>query len=91
HPCDRCIQAIIRGVVAQLRRQLEEPGHDASLRVLDITGLPDVVSSCALAGMSVWLATVALAKACVEVSKHQREFQWRGSKRHKGPSGAATA
>ncbi|RMC22571.1 hypothetical protein DUI87_00422 [Hirundo rustica rustica] len=36
--------------------------------------------------MSVWSGTVALAKACVEVSKHRREFQRRGSKRHKGRS-----
>ncbi|NXE71787.1 LRC14 protein, partial [Calcarius ornatus] len=91
HPCKLCVQAVILAVVAQLRRQLEEPGHDASLRVLDITGLPDSASGRAPDGMSVWSGTVALAKACVEVSKHQREFQRRGSKRHKGRSGAATA
>ncbi|NXM65079.1 LRC14 protein, partial [Illadopsis cleaveri] len=61
------------------------------LRVLDMTGLPHSVSGRAANGMSVWSGTVALAKACVEVSKHQREFQRRGSKRHKGRSGAATA
>ncbi|NXV54364.1 LRC14 protein, partial [Molothrus ater] len=61
------------------------------LRVLDITGLPDSASGRAPDGMSVWSGTVALAKACVEVSKHQREFQRRASKRHKGRSGAATA
>ncbi|XP_077045948.1 leucine-rich repeat-containing protein 14-like [Agelaius phoeniceus] len=91
HPCKLCVQAVILAVVAQLRRQLEEPGHDASLRVLDITGLPDSAPGRAPDGMSVWSGTVALAKACVEVSKHQREFQRRGSKRHKGRSGAATA
>ncbi|NWT10608.1 LRC14 protein, partial [Vireo altiloquus] len=61
------------------------------LRVLDITGLPDSAFGRAPDGMSIWSGTVALAKACVEVSKHQREFQRRGSKRHKGRSGAATA
>ncbi|XP_041260507.1 leucine-rich repeat-containing protein 14-like, partial [Onychostruthus taczanowskii] len=61
------------------------------LRLLDLTGLPDSASGRAPDGMSVWSGTVALAKACVEVSKHQREFQRRGSKRHKGRSGAATA
>ncbi|KAM3679479.1 leucine-rich repeat-containing protein 14 [Ammospiza maritima maritima] len=91
HPCKLCVQAVILAVVAQLRRQLEEPGHDASLRVLDITGLPDSASGRAPDGMSVWSGTVALAKACAEVSKHQREFQRRGSKWHKGRSGAATA
>ncbi|NXR37876.1 LRC14 protein, partial [Zosterops hypoxanthus] len=127
HPCKLCVQAVILAVVAQLRRELEEPGphsrwvfwgefwdgHDlhssnssnqkagevlwfysrffSSLRVLDMTGLPHSASGRAANGMSVWSGTVALAKACVEVSKHQREFQRRGSKRHKGRSGAATA
>ncbi|XP_063256578.1 leucine-rich repeat-containing protein 14-like [Prinia subflava] len=90
HPCKLCVQAVILAVVAQLRRQLEEPSHDSRLRVLDVTGLPDPAGR-APDGMSVWSGTVALAKACVEVSKHQREFQRRGSKRHKGRSGAATA
>ncbi|NWI36092.1 LRC14 protein, partial [Picathartes gymnocephalus] len=94
HPCKLCVQAVILAVVAQLRRELEEPGHDSRrcrLRVLDMTGLPDSASGRAPDGMSVWSGTVALAKACVEVSKHQREFQRRGSKRHKGRSGAAAA
>ncbi|XP_058686066.1 leucine-rich repeat-containing protein 14 [Poecile atricapillus] len=91
HPCKLCVQAVILAVVAQLRRELEEPDRDSSLRVLDMTGLPDSASGRAPDGMSVWSGTVALAKACVEVSKHQREFQRRGSKRHKGRSGAATA
>ncbi|RMC14621.1 hypothetical protein DUI87_06793 [Hirundo rustica rustica] len=94
HPCKLCVQAVILAVVAQLRRELEEPGNDSSgcrLRVLDVTGVPDDPAGRAPDGMSVWSGTVALAKACVEVSKHQREFQRRGSKRHKGRSGAATA
>ncbi|NWR96076.1 LRC14 protein, partial [Furnarius figulus] len=61
------------------------------LRVLDVTGLPDDSSGRAPDGMSVWSGTVALAKACVEVSKHHRECPKRPSKRHKGRSGAATA
>ncbi|NXR74830.1 LRC14 protein, partial [Pycnonotus jocosus] len=61
------------------------------LRVLDVTGLPHAASCRAPAGMSVWSSTVALAKACVELSKHRRQFQRRGSKRHKGRSGAAAA
>ncbi|XP_014748784.1 PREDICTED: leucine-rich repeat-containing protein 14-like [Sturnus vulgaris] len=91
HPCKLCVQAIILAVVAQLRRELEEPGCHSSLRVLDMTGLPDSASGRAPDGMSVWSGTVALAKACVEVLKHQQEFLRRGSKRHKGRSGAATA
>ncbi|NXH53614.1 LRC14 protein, partial [Rhabdornis inornatus] len=61
------------------------------LRVLDMTGLPDSASGRSPDGMSIWSSTVALAKACVEVLKHQQEFLRRGSKRHKGRSGAATA
>ncbi|NWW42110.1 LRC14 protein, partial [Panurus biarmicus] len=121
HPCKLCVQAVILAVVAQLRRELEEPGRNSRwvlgipgrpqlpflpippipfhgffpsgcrLRVLDVTGVPDDPAGRAPDGMSVWSGTVALAKACVEVSKHQREFQRRGSKRHKGRSGAATA
>ncbi|NXN89801.1 LRC14 protein, partial [Bombycilla garrulus] len=61
------------------------------LKLLDLTGLPCSPSCRAPDGMSVWSGTVALAKACVELSKHRREFQRRGSKRHKGRSGAAAA
>ncbi|NXU98057.1 LRC14 protein, partial [Cettia cetti] len=98
HPCKLCVQAVILAVVAQLRRQLEEPGHPSRwvlgilvrprpqvllipsslwmlrsrfsrLRVLDVTGVPDDPAGRAPDGMSVWSGTVALAKACVEVSK----------------------
>ncbi|KAM7070225.1 leucine-rich repeat-containing protein 14-like [Acridotheres tristis] len=78
-----CILAVIQAVVAQLKRDLEEPGRHSSLRVLDMTALP--------AGISISYSTEALAKACREVSKHQKEFHRRGSKQHKGPSGGATA
>ncbi|NWS83982.1 LRC14 protein, partial [Toxostoma redivivum] len=78
-----CIQAVIRGVVAQLQRGLEESSLDSSLRVLNMTGLP--------AGNTISFSTKALAEACMEVSEHQQEFQRRRSKRHKGCSRAATA
>ncbi|NWT16749.1 LRC14 protein, partial [Vireo altiloquus] len=84
--CRLCVPPVIQAVVTQLQQDLEEPGWNSSrcrLRVLDITGLPDE--------MSVRHCTKALAKACVEVSKLQREFQCRRSKRHKGTSGAAMA
>ncbi|NXD46224.1 LRC14 protein, partial [Copsychus sechellarum] len=110
------VKAVIQAVVAQLQRELEEPGLDSRwvlgitawpqppipagifmvsssifssgcrLRVLDMTGVPDIPdeqSSCC--------STVALAKACVEVSKHQQEFQRHRPKWHKGCSGAVTA
>ncbi|NXC25169.1 LRC14 protein, partial [Campylorhamphus procurvoides] len=94
HPSKLCIQAIILAVVEQLRQDLEEPGCDSSpcqLRVLDVTGLQDDAAGRAPDGMTVWSATVALAKACVEVSKHQREFQKRGSRSHEGRSSTAAA
>ncbi|KAI1243690.1 hypothetical protein IHE44_0001333 [Lamprotornis superbus] len=65
--------------------------HPHMLRVLDMTRLSDSVSGHTPPGLTVWSSTKALAKACVEVSKHQPECQRRGSKRHKGSSGAATA
>ncbi|NXS77757.1 LRC14 protein, partial [Erpornis zantholeuca] len=84
--CKLCVPAVIQAVVTQLRQDLEDPGRDSSrcqLRVLDMTGLPyDWI---------VWDGIVALSKACVEVSKHQQEFQRCGSKPHKGCSRAATA
>ncbi|NXW39539.1 LRC14 protein, partial [Phaetusa simplex] len=89
-----CVQAVILAVVAHLRRALEEPSRDASrcrLRVLDMTGLHDDDTDRGPEWMSLWSGTVALAKACLEVSKHQTECLKRGSKRHKGPSGVSAA
>ncbi|NXQ41443.1 LRC14 protein, partial [Catharus fuscescens] len=87
------VQAIIQGVVAQLRWELEEPSRDSScqLRVLDMTGRLDSVSSRTPAGWSRGSGTKALATACVAVSRHQEELQRHGVKRHKGCSGVMTA
>ncbi|NWS89259.1 LRC14 protein, partial [Toxostoma redivivum] len=79
HDYKLCVEAIIQAVVAQLVK----PGHHSSLRVLDITGLPAVIPT--------WFSTEVLAKACMEVSRYQQEFQRRRSKRHKGCTGAVTA
>ncbi|XP_032930120.1 leucine-rich repeat-containing protein 14-like isoform X2 [Catharus ustulatus] len=79
------VQAIIQAVVAQLQRKLEEPSSDSSrcqLRILDMTGFWEDPDSD---------ITKALVKACVEVSKHQQEFQRHRPKQHKGCSGATTA
>ncbi|NXX09979.1 LRC14 protein, partial [Larus smithsonianus] len=61
------------------------------LRVLDMTGLHDDDTDRGPEWMSLWSGTVALAKACLEVSKHQNECLKRSSKRHKGPSGLSAA
>ncbi|XP_062348429.1 leucine-rich repeat-containing protein 14-like [Cinclus cinclus] len=91
HSCKDCVQAVIQAVVEQLKRELEEPGCHSSLRMLDMTGLSDSVPGRTPAGLNTSFITGVLAKACVEVSKYQQEFQWCGFKRHKGHSGAATA
>ncbi|NXX12007.1 LRC14 protein, partial [Podargus strigoides] len=93
-PNKLCIQAVILAVVAHLRRALEEAFGGPSdrrcrLRVVDMTGLNDDDTDRGPEGMSLWSSTVALAKACLEVSKHQTECLKRGSKRRKGPSGAS--
>ncbi|XP_064298025.1 leucine-rich repeat-containing protein 14 isoform X2 [Phalacrocorax carbo] len=93
-PSKVCVQAVILAVVAHLRRALEEPCRGTSerrcrLRVLDMTGLQDDDTDRGPEGMSLWSGTVALAKACIEVSKHQSECLKRCSKRRKGPSGAS--
>uniref|UniRef100_A0A8C3U5F0 Leucine-rich repeat-containing protein 14 n=1 Tax=Catharus ustulatus TaxID=91951 RepID=A0A8C3U5F0_CATUS len=77
HDCTFCIKAIIQGVVAQLQRELEEPGRHSSLRVLDMTGLSDSVSGDTPVGLTVWFSTEAFAKR-------------RESNQHKGCSGADT-
>ncbi|NXK25068.1 LRC14 protein, partial [Arenaria interpres] len=95
-PSKLCVQAVILAVVARLRRALEEPCRDTSesrcrLKVLDVTGLQSDDTDRGPEWMSLWSCTVALAKACVEVSKHHHECLKRHSKRHKGPSGASAA
>ncbi|KAF1543618.1 Leucine-rich repeat-containing protein 14, partial [Eudyptula albosignata] len=93
-PSKLCVQAVILAVVAHLRRALEESCRGTRrcrLRVLDMTGLQDDDTDRGPEGMSLWSGTVALAKACIEVSKHQSECLKRGSKRRKGPSGTSAA
>ncbi|XP_068017222.1 leucine-rich repeat-containing protein 14 [Melanerpes formicivorus] len=92
-PRKLCVQATILAVVAHLHQMLEEPASErrCCLRVLDMMDLPDDDARGGPEGMSLWSGTVALAKACLEVSKHQNEHLKRGSKRLKGPSGALEA
>ncbi|NXK43855.1 LRC14 protein, partial [Piprites chloris] len=82
HPSKLCVQSVISAVVEQLRR-----GRDSSrcrLRLLDVTGLRDDDAGRAPDGMSVWSGTVALAKACLEASKHQRQARKRESGSRRG-------
>ncbi|NXJ73088.1 LRC14 protein, partial [Rostratula benghalensis] len=77
-PSKLSIQAVILAVVAWLRRGLEEPCCDTRnrchLKVLDVTGLQEDNVDRGSEWMSLWSCTVALAKACIEVSKHHQEF-----------------
>uniref|UniRef100_A0A803VLM8 Leucine-rich repeat-containing protein 14 n=1 Tax=Ficedula albicollis TaxID=59894 RepID=A0A803VLM8_FICAL len=89
--CVDCVQAVIEGVVAQLHLVLKEPGRHYSLRMLDMTGLPDSVSSHTMPRFMLCTTTRALASACMELSQHQSYLQWGKSKRHKGRSRATRA
>uniref|UniRef100_A0A803V3J0 Leucine-rich repeat-containing protein 14 n=1 Tax=Ficedula albicollis TaxID=59894 RepID=A0A803V3J0_FICAL len=91
HPRLKCVQAVIQGVVAHLQRELEEPSHNSSLRILNMSMLPESESCHTLTGMNLWCITDNLAKACVEMSEHLQEFQKRRSKHDKGCSRANTA
>ncbi|XP_056371571.1 leucine-rich repeat-containing protein 14-like [Oenanthe melanoleuca] len=89
HPYKDCIKAVIQAVVEQLRQELEEPGRQSSrfrLRVLDMTGVPDDPEE-----RWFYSSTKALATACVELSKHQQEFQRHKPERHIRCSGATAA
>ncbi|NWQ72604.1 LRC14 protein, partial [Neopipo cinnamomea] len=90
-PSKLCVQSVILAVVRRLRRGLEGTARDSGrcrLRVLDVTGLGDA-GAAAPDGMSVWSGTVALAKACLEVSKLQRELRKRGAGSGSGAAAAA--
>ncbi|KAF4805460.1 Leucine-rich repeat-containing protein 14 [Turdus rufiventris] len=56
-----------------------------------MTGPLDSMAGCNIFELSVCSSTKALAKACMELSKNQQEFQRHRSKWHKGCSGAASA
>ncbi|NWY65356.1 LRC14 protein, partial [Erithacus rubecula] len=90
HDCQLC-EAVIQAVVSQLWRELEEPGHNFSLRMLDMTQLLDSVTGCTTTGMNVCSSTEIFARACVEVSTNEREFQRHGPERFERRSGAGTS
>ncbi|NXT02150.1 LRC14 protein, partial [Jacana jacana] len=77
-PSKLCVQAVILALGRWLRGALEEPRRDTGenrcrLKVLDVTGLQDDDTKGGSEWMSLWSCTVALAKACLEVSKHHQE------------------
>ncbi|XP_059827662.1 leucine-rich repeat-containing protein 14-like isoform X1 [Hypanus sabinus] len=59
-----------------------------SLRVVDLTGLQDDGDKQVADSIGQWSRTVALAKACIEVSRTSRRDELSSSKRRKGRSGA---
>ncbi|NXK14271.1 LRC14 protein, partial [Herpetotheres cachinnans] len=96
-PSKLCVQAVILAVFPDFPARLftgflSSPSkRRCRLQVLDMTGLQDDDTDRGPERMSLWSGTVALAKACIEVSKHQSECLKRVSKRHKGLSGASAA
>uniref|UniRef100_A0A8C3I2U3 Leucine-rich repeat-containing protein 14 n=2 Tax=Chrysemys picta bellii TaxID=8478 RepID=A0A8C3I2U3_CHRPI len=94
-PNKLCVQTVILGVVTYLNEALEDRLHSQSrrqrLQVLDMTGLQDDGIDQGPESMSLWSRTVTLAKACIDVSKHQSKCTKRTSKRRKGPYSSAVA
>ncbi|XP_062900698.1 leucine-rich repeat-containing protein 14-like isoform X2 [Mobula hypostoma] len=91
-PNKQCLQAVIMGVkdylISELRqsRTLGSRKH-RSLRVVDLTGLQDDGDKQDADTIGQWSRTVALAKACIEVSRTSRRDELSSSKRRKGKSG----
>ncbi|XP_062426705.1 leucine-rich repeat-containing protein 14 [Rhea pennata] len=94
-PSRLCLQTVILGVVAFLSDALEHPHRGPSkrqcLQVLDMTGLQDDGAEHGPESMSLWSRTVTLAKACIDVSRHQSKCIERASKRRKGPYSSLVA
>ncbi|XP_056371672.1 leucine-rich repeat-containing protein 14-like isoform X1 [Oenanthe melanoleuca] len=86
-PFGDCIRAVIQAVVAHRQAgRARPPSSRCRLRVLDMTGIPDDPDESWFCSSS-----KALATACVELSKHQQEFQRHRPKQQNGCSGASTA
>uniref|UniRef100_A0A8D0HKW8 Leucine-rich repeat-containing protein 14 n=1 Tax=Sphenodon punctatus TaxID=8508 RepID=A0A8D0HKW8_SPHPU len=90
-----CVQTVILGVMAYLYEALESRHHNQSkrqrLKVLDMTGLQEDGLDQSPESMSLWSRTVTIAKACIDVSKHQSKYTKRTSKRRKGPYSSTVA
>ncbi|XP_069771075.1 leucine-rich repeat-containing protein 14-like [Narcine bancroftii] len=91
-PNKQCLQAVIMGVkdylITELRQNRTLSGRKhRSLRVVDLTGLQDDGDRQDADTIGQWSRTVALAKACIEISRASRRDEFSSSKRRKGKSG----
>ncbi|XP_067824734.1 leucine-rich repeat-containing protein 14-like isoform X2 [Heptranchias perlo] len=92
-PNKQCLQAVIMGVKDYLLNELRQNRvltnrKHRSLRVVDLTGLQDDGDRQDADTIGQWSRTVALAKACIEISRTSRRDEYNSSKRRKGKSGA---
>ncbi|XP_048378835.1 leucine-rich repeat-containing protein 14-like isoform X2 [Stegostoma tigrinum] len=93
-PNKQCLQAVIMGVKDYLLNELRQNRPPSSrkhrlLRVVDLTGLQDDGDRQDADTIGQWSRTVALAKACVDVSRTSRRDEYSSSKRRKSRSGTA--
>ncbi|NXD87665.1 LRC14 protein, partial [Halcyon senegalensis] len=88
------VQAIVSallGAAISLGFPLPPSASRCHLRLLDMTGLQDIDAKHGPEGLSLWSGTVALARASLDVAKHQNDLSKRVSKRRKGPLGVSVA
>ncbi|XP_048467925.1 leucine-rich repeat-containing protein 14 isoform X2 [Rhincodon typus] len=93
-PNKQCLQAVIMGVKDYLLNELRQNRPPSSrkhrlLRVVDLTGLQDDGDRQDADTIGQWSRTVALAKACIDVSRTSRRDEYSSSKRRKSRSGTA--
>ncbi|XP_067871835.1 leucine-rich repeat-containing protein 14-like isoform X2 [Heterodontus francisci] len=92
-PNKQCLQAVIMGVKDYLMNELRQNRTPTnrkhrSLRVVDLTGLQDDGDRQDADTIGQWSRTVALAKACIDISRTSRRDEYSSSKRRKGKGGA---
>uniref|UniRef100_UPI00398F59CC leucine-rich repeat-containing protein 14-like isoform X2 n=1 Tax=Pristiophorus japonicus TaxID=55135 RepID=UPI00398F59CC len=91
-PNKQCLQAVIMGVKDYLLNELRQNRGPTNrkhrlLRVVDLTGLQDDGDRQDTDTIGQWSRTVALAKACIEISRTSRRDEYNSSKRRKGKGG----
>uniref|UniRef100_A0A4W3GCX6 Leucine-rich repeat-containing protein 14 n=1 Tax=Callorhinchus milii TaxID=7868 RepID=A0A4W3GCX6_CALMI len=91
-PNKQCLQAVILGVKDYVINELRQNRSLTSrknrlLRIVDLTGFPDDGDNQDEDTISQWSRSVALAKACIEVSRTSKREEYNSSKRRKGKGG----
>uniref|UniRef100_V9KI72 Leucine-rich repeat-containing protein 14 n=1 Tax=Callorhinchus milii TaxID=7868 RepID=V9KI72_CALMI len=91
-PNKQCLQAVILGVkdyvINELRQNRSLTNRkNRLLHIVDLTGLQDDGDKPDEETIGQWSRTVALAKACIEVSRTSKREEYNSSKRRKGKGG----